>query len=180
MIGGLPKSLTVDGVEREIRTDFRVILTIIESLYDDELSEYEKTIVMLKCLYIDPVYTDDACKKACWFIDGGDTPHGESKSCVMSWVQDAGLIFPAVNKVAGFETRTAEYIHWWTFLGYFYGIGEGAFSTVVSIRNKIAHGKKLEKWEREYVRQNPEMVKLQKTSSNDDSKEIERLKNIFK
>ena len=36
MIGLLPKSLTVDGVPREIRSDFRVALTILEAYEDPD------------------------------------------------------------------------------------------------------------------------------------------------
>ena len=35
-------------------------------------------------------------------------------------------------------------------------IGESTLSTVVSIRNKICKHKKLEKWEREFRRENPD------------------------
>ena len=38
----LPRSLEVDGEEREIRSDFRPVLDIITALNDLELTEREK------------------------------------------------------------------------------------------------------------------------------------------
>ena len=74
----------------------------------------------------------------------------------IDWEKDSQLISSAVNKVAGQEVRAVEYMHWWTFMGYFNAIGESALSTVVGIRNKIAKGKKLEKYEMEFRRDNPQ------------------------
>ena len=39
-------------------------------------------------------------------------------------------------------------------------IGECTFSTVVSIRSKRAKGKKLDKWEEEFYRENRKMIDL--------------------
>lgn len=41
-------------------------------------------------------------------------------------------------------------------MGYFNAVGESALSTVVSIRSKIAKGKKLEKYEQEFRKENPQ------------------------
>ena len=43
--------------------------------------------------------------------------------------------------------RAEKYMHWWTFLGYFMEVEDGLFSQVLSIRQKKARHKKLEKWE---------------------------------
>lgn len=56
-----------------------------------------------------------------------------------------------MNKAAGFETRTVKYLHWWTFLGYFNEIGEGLFSSVIGIRQKLNKGKKLENTSRSFT-----------------------------
>ena len=41
-------------------------------------------------------------------------------------------------------------------MGYFNQIGDGSFATVVSIRKKIVEHKKLEKWEKQFKRDNPQ------------------------
>lgn len=47
----LPYSLSVNGVNYEIREDFRAILDILSAFADEELSDPEKTQAMLEILY---------------------------------------------------------------------------------------------------------------------------------
>ena len=77
------------------------------------------------------------------FISYGES-EGHPGPKLIDWEQDAQLIIGDVNKVAGREVRETKYLHWWTFLSYFYGIGEGQLSTIVSIRSKKSSGRKLE------------------------------------
>ena len=85
-----------------------------------------------------------------------------------SWQKDEQIIFSAVNKVAGTETRSLDYLHWWTFLGYFNEVGEGTFSFVVGIRNKLNRGKKLEKYEKDFLAHNKELVKLERPKTKEE------------
>lgn len=162
MIGLLPKSLTVDGRAYEINSDFRVALLIFEAYNDPELSDLEKSMVCLQRLYKEvPDNAQQALTRATWFLDGGDTPKSkQAPQKIMDWEYDQSIIFPAVNKVAGYETRSAEYIHWWTFLGFFGEIGEGLYAQVMNIRAKKAKGKKLEKWEREFYNEHKELINI--------------------
>ena len=178
---GLPTSLNVAGKEYPIRTDYRVILTIFAAFSDPNLSEWEKITVCLYCLYKTvPDDLDEALKQAMWFIDGAEPPGSGPNIRLMDWEQDEGMIFAAVNRVAGKEIRAAEYMHWWTFLGYFYEIGEGRFATVVGIRSKMAKGKPLTKEERELLRDSGDTIKLKTRYSEEEIAEQERLKSIFK
>ncbi|MDE6424602.1 MAG: bacteriophage Gp15 family protein [Ruminococcus sp.] len=177
MIGILPKSLEIGGNQHEIRSDFRIALLIFEAFNDADLSDAEKAESCLKCLYKEiPSDLETAYKQAIWFLDGGNIPKSpQNHRKVFDWKQDESLIFPAVNKSAGFETRLAEYIHWWTFLGYFSEIGEGLFSQVINIRTKKSKGKKLEKWEREFYAEHREMIDLKRAVSGEEQAEIDRL-----
>lgn len=47
----LPYCLSVNGIDYEIREDFRAILDILSAFSDDELSDPEKTQAMLEILY---------------------------------------------------------------------------------------------------------------------------------
>lgn len=170
MIGRLPTTLEIGGTEYSIRTDFRDALTILEALGDPELDDKQKLFVMLFDLYEDfeDIPQDDyeeAVKKANWFLNGGQESEPGNHPRVMDWEQDEALIFPAVNNVAGFETRSAEYVHWWTFLGYFMEVHDGVFSQVMSLRQKKAKGKKLEKWEQEFWRNNKRLCVLERKRS---------------
>lgn len=181
MIGRLPQALSVNGKEYAIRTDYHVPLVIFQAYADPELSDQEKALVMLECLYENPDSIpagdlEEALKKAVWFLDGGameESRKAVTAKKVMDWEQDEQMIFSAVNKVAGYEVRTKEYLHWWTFLGYFNEIGEGLFSLVVSIRDKKNRGKSLEKYEQEFYRKNKEMVELRTRYTKEELEEQE-------
>jgi len=88
---------------------------------------------------------------------GDDTGVGANKHRkLIDWQGDQQLIASAVNKVANTEIRTLEYLHWWTFMGYYLAIGESPLATIVGIRNKIMEGKKLEKHEQKFRSDNPQ------------------------
>lgn len=182
MIGRLPTTLIIDEKEYKIRSDYRIALTIFEALEDVELNEKDKMRVMLELLYEEfPINIEEALKKASWFLDGGKQYEEFNKTKkVMDWQQDESIIFSAVNKVAGFETREKEYIHWWTFLGYFSEIGEGLFSTIINIRQKKNKGKKLEKYEQDFYRNNKQLIDLKPRYTKEEQEEIDRLNAILK
>lgn len=189
---GLPTSLEVDGREYEIRTDYRVILDILAAMNDPEIFEpgmtedekkAEQVMTMLQILYIDfdimpPENWQEAAKKACDFIDCGIKGDDKPKPRAMDWEQDAPIIAPEVSKVAGRDIRIGE-THWWEFFGYYMGIGEGVFNTIVSIREKRRKGKKLEKWEQEFYRNNKALVNLKIKKEERSEQEKEELRELF-
>lgn len=188
----LPTSLEVGGKEYKIRTDYRVILDILSAMNDPEIFEpgmteeekkTEQILTMLQILYIDfdsmpEKYWKEAAEKAVEFIDcgikGDDTP----KPRTMDWQQDAPIIAPEISKVAGRDIRIGE-THWWEFFGYYLGIGEGVFNTIVGIREKKRKGKKLEKWEQEFYTNNKSLVDLKAKVSTRSDEELEELRNLF-
>lgn len=157
---GLPVTAVIGGVQYEINTDFRDVLEIIGYLNDDSRTVYARWRIALGLFYegnIPDEHQEAAAKYLSDFIayDNQDDKPGPK---LMDWQQDSAMIIADVNKVAGKEIRAEKYMHWWTFLSYFYGIGEGQLSTVVGIRSKKAKGKKLDKWEQEYYRDNRKKV----------------------
>ncbi len=180
MIFDLPTSVTFGGREWAINTDYRDVLTILMAFEDAELTDNEKGYVCLNNLYPDfaEIPKDQmqaAYDAAIEFIDHGSADGKKPPRKTMDWTQDAPLIFPAVNHVAGFEVRSAEYIHWWTFLGYFMEIRESTYSTVLSLRQKKARGKKLEKYEQEYWRNNKGICELRRRETAEEKAEKARL-----
>ena len=166
MITDLPYTLTVDGEEKPIHCDFRDIITICNAYKDPDYTPLERTVIMLNNLYVEDftqfINLDEAIERATWFIDWGkEYEHKEDSLCLMDWEQDYNLIISAVNnKVNVIDVRELPFMHWWTFLGYFSDRGECQFSSVTEIREKLAKGKKLEKWEREIVRENRDTIFL--------------------
>lgn len=178
----LPESLEVGGSIFRIRTDFRDILTIFEAFNDPDLPDFAKTEVMLRIMYPDiekipKENLNEAVKKGMEFINHGVDDDGKPKPRLMDWEQDADLIIPAINKVAGIgDVRSVKYLHWWTFLGYYMEIGDGLFTQVLNIRHKRMKGKKLEKWEKEFAAENKSLINLKKrlTEEEREREEAER------
>lgn len=176
----LPTSLNIKGVEYAIRTDFRAILDILIACNDSDLDTQGKGIVMLKILFVDwdklPLqHIEEACRKACDFIDCGQKDDGKLHPKMIDWEQDAAIIIPAVNNVAHTEVRAVPYLHWWTFLGYFMEIRESMLSSVIHIRQKKSKHKKLEKWEQEFYNENRDIVDFKSSDSKEIRKEKDNL-----
>ena len=184
MIGALPETLTVGGEDYPIRTDYRNVLQIFEAFQDPELTQEEKWIVAIYLMFADFSCADDvlqaaqdgfnleeAMKQISWFISAGQPEKQVLEKPTYNWKQDEQIIFSAVNKVAGRETRELEYLHWWTFLGYFNEVGEGTFSFIVRIRHKLNKGKKLEKHEKEFLAHNKELVRLEKPRTREEQEQ---------
>lgn len=167
MLGQLPTKLDIGGVSCDINPDFRNVLQIIDALNDTALSDGEKTFILLRRLYprFDMLPRDryaDAVQAAFSFIECGKSGDKKKRAPkVVDWGKDEQLIFAAVNKVAGREVRTEPFLHWWTFLGYYQSVDrEDLFSFVISIRQKKARCKKLEKYETEFYNANREMCDI--------------------
>lgn len=168
MTGVLPESITVGGRAYPIRADFRNILRIFEAFNDAALTKEEKACICIRRLYrepIPPAHLEEAVRKAFLFCDGkpedgrAEEP-AEPSPKLFDWKGDEAVLFPAVNRAAGFEVRSCGYLHWWTFLGFFGEMQEGLFSQILHIRQKRAKGKKLESWEKEFVRDHKRLVLL--------------------
>ena len=181
MIGLLPTSLEIDGEQYEINSDFRIALLIFEAYADKELIYCEKAAVCLNCLYKEvPKNVEEALKKALWFLDGGDMPKSKRQpKPLINWDQDEGIIFPALNKVAGKEIREIDYMHWWTVLGLFNEIGEGLYSNVINIRYKLAHNKKLSKGEQDFYRNNKELIDIKVKLTAEEQDELDFINNLL-
>lgn len=163
MIYSLPTSLTVGGVEREINSDWRYALDCIEALQDNELTESDKVVVLLKLIYKEPISLDDtqeAAEQAVWFLSGGQNDDGKKSPKLMDWEQDFPYIITPINRIAGREIRSVEYLHWWTFLGYYAEVGDCTFAQIVRIRNMKLRGKKMDKADQTWYRENRDLVDI--------------------
>lgn len=164
----LPTSVEVGGQEYKIRSDFRAILDIFCVLNDPELDEQERAYATLDIFYPDfehmpQEHMQEAINRCMEFIEG-DGPKSTNKKQpkMVDWEQDFPLIVAPINRVMGCEIRAAEYIHYYTFIAAYQEIGECTFSQVVSIRNKLARGKKLDKQDQEWYRRNRHLVDLER------------------
>ena len=184
----LPTKVTVDDLEFNIRErgDFRMVLDCFKALQDEELSEDYRVLASLLIFYNEfndfedlRVYEpqlNELVKEMYRFINGGEeqSPGAERDVSLVDWEQDSQLVCAAINNVANQEIRSVEYLHWWTFLGYYMSIGQSVLSTVVSIRDKIAHHKKLEQWEKDFKKNNPKYFVWRQTAQEQDLNNLVR------
>lgn len=168
MMWDLPISVEINGRHHPIRNkcDYRVVLDVICALNDNELTDEEKIKCALFIFYEDISKIDDfemAIKEMFRIINGGEEQEedADQKPKLMDWQHDFSQLAPPISRVLGYDVRTPnKYTHWYTFLGGYMEIGECTFSTIVSIRSKRAKGKRLDKWEEEYIREHRKMVEL--------------------
>ena len=184
----LPTKVTVDDLEFNIRErgDFRMVLDCFNALQDEELSEDYRVLASLLIFYNELNDFEDLqryepqlsslTKEMFRFINGGEdnSPGAERDVTLVDWEQDAQIVCAAINNVANQEIRSVDYLHWWTFLGYYMSIGQSVLSTVVSIRDKIAHHKKLDDWEKEFKRNNPKYFVWRQTAKEQDLNNLVR------
>lgn len=166
----LPTTVTVDDKEYKIRNngDYRVVLDTFDALNDAELDTQYRIYTALIIFYEDISSIEDivnvfgdkveeALKAMELFFNCGEDSVGAQMPYILvDWKKDTQMIASAINQVAKQEVRAVEYMHWWTFMGYYLAIGDSPFATVVSIRSKIKKGKKLEKYEQDFRKQNPQ------------------------
>lgn len=166
----LPKAAVIGGREYKINTDYRDVLEMIGYLNNPQWPEMIRWQIVKELFYEESIpdeYQNEALQYIADFISYG-AKAGKPGPKLIDWEQDAQIIVSDVNKVAGKEVRELPYLHWWTFLSYFYGIGEGQLSTIVSIRKKKMTGKKLDKWEEEFYRENREAIDFQRKETQED------------
>ena len=157
--------VTICGQTFAIRSDFRAILDALAALNDENMTQWERMIASLKIFYPDWAKLPDASeafRQAMIFANLGKEQKEsfQAKPKLVDWEHDADLIAPSVDKVLGYSCRRCEYLHWWEFIGAFYSIGDGLFAQVVNIRNKRTKGKKLEKHEQEFARENADLIRM--------------------
>lgn len=184
----LPTKVIVDDLEFNIRDrgDFRMVLDCFKALQDEELSEDYRVLASLLIFYNEfndiedlqeyEPQLNELVREMYRFINGGEdnSPGAERDVSLVDWEQDSQMVCAAINNVAKQEIRSIEYLHWWTFLGYYMSIGQSVLSTVVGIRDKVAHRKKLEPWEKEFKKNNPKYFVWRQTAQEQDLNNLVR------
>ena len=167
----LPNSLDVCGVIYEIRSDFRAVLDICAALSDADLDSYNKAYVCLDILYpsfenMPPEHYEEALKKCFWFVNcGAEEDNTRKPPKLVDWEQDFQYIVAPINRVVGTEIRALENFHWWSFIAAYYELGDCTFAQIVRIRDKKAKGKKLDKTDQEWYKNNRKLVDLKHSYS---------------
>lgn len=174
MMWDLPFSVCIDGEQFEIENncDYRVVLDCIGCYEDPNLDLVTQHQCALIIFYKEPKKiknVEEAVRQMLRIIDcqteeellQNEPDAKDTSPRLMSWKKDFKFIAPAVSRVLGYDVRMPnKYTHWWTFLGAYMEIGECAWSTFISIRNKRAKGQKLEPWEQKIYNENKKDIEL--------------------
>lgn len=181
----IPTTITVGSTEYRIRNkgDYRMVLDCFSALQDASLNSNERLFCSLIIFYEDINCIADinkfedleeaATKMFDFFNCGRSQSIGKKMNHkLIDWEQDSQIICSAINKVANKEVRAEPYIHWWTFMGYYSAVGESLLSTIVSIRDKIVRGKKLEKHEHTFRQENPEYFVWNTNNIDEEAEEL--------
>jgi len=143
LVDELPTKVLVGGIECKIETDFRACLRIILAFEDDELTDYEKQMILLANLYRKlPADVEGAVRMGLKFLDGGVEPSEEAelKERMYAFNKDAGLIFAAFKQTHGIDLDTDK-IHWWKFIALFMDLGsDTAFCNLIGLRKRMSDG----------------------------------------
>ena len=143
-----------------------MVIDCFNALEDENLTKEERIYCGLIIFFEDINSLEDAqaipdlegvYKEMIRFFNCGQdkTPGLDSHYKLLDWESDSNIICAAVNRVVGKEIRAIEYMHWWTFIGYYMEVGESSLSTVVRIRYKIARNEKLEDYEKKFRNNHP-------------------------
>lgn len=186
MIWELPSTIEINGINYAISADYRDILDIIEQLdRQDEPPEiniyYAMAMFYEDFFEIPEEYYQEAAELMMWFINLGQEADKDEQYAPkqIDWTQDGLIIAADINKVAGCDVRGLPFLHWWTFMSYFMGIGEGQLSTIVSIREKLRKGKQLDEWEKEYYRNNRGKVDFKAKYTEEEIAEREKINKLL-
>lgn len=178
----LPMQAVIGGRQYPIHPDYRDVLEVFSYFEDPDLPDYVKWRIALALFYegdIPREHLQEAMAFLADFLSGGRQEQEKPAPKLLDWEQDGAVIVAEVNKVAGQEIRAMPFVHWWTFLAWFHGIGEGQLSTLVGIREKLRKGKKLEPHEKEYYHAHKSAVDLKVRYSREEQQTRERLQKLL-
>ena len=122
LIEPYPKTITVDGVDYRIDTDFRRWIGLNEALLDPELSKDDLNYLLISLFYGDIPSNGKAAGKAIMrFLQGNvkDEKTMEKKSRqkrVLSFTYDSDYILGAFMECYHMDLIHIRYLHWWHFL----------------------------------------------------------------
>ena len=176
----LPTAVEVGGREYAVRSDFRAVLDALAALADPELTPQEQAAACLCILFPDFDQLPDlqqAFHAAMVFINlGREIPENQPpKPRLVDWEKDVNVIAPAVDQVLGYSCRRCSYLHWWEFIGAFCDIGRGTFAQIVNIRVKRSRGKKLDRAEQAFARDNSDLIEIKKPLTTEEEEFFKRL-----
>lgn len=146
LVDSLPETITVDGRDYFVNTDFRAGI-LFEMLVSDKTQTNEQIIQQTFDIYFTddiPMNLKDALDEILWFYRCGYEPqkrrtrkrveekHDER---VFDYDIDGALIYAAFKSQYGVDLQDIEHLHWWKFNAMFQGLHDDEqISKIISYR----------------------------------------------
>lgn len=172
-----PETISVNGTEIPIVTDFREYIKLLDMLKDDSLKSSEKVFFLNQYFLEEPDDFPKAISELTDFVtmedmieeeyDDTDAKEVESRKELYSFEYDYPFIFSAFLSEYRINLRTIPYMHWWEFKILF-----DALSDKTEIKQRIMYrGYDLNaiknKEERERIRKIQQAIRLPKSRVSD-------------
>lgn len=118
LIDKFPVTVTIDGAEVPINTDFRVSIKFTELVSSGDFSKDDTWLRALQLYYPKfPTNLDQAIERMLWFYQGGKEPPetGKSSDPILDYEQDYDYIYAEFLGTYRIDLNQIEYMHWWGF-----------------------------------------------------------------
>lgn len=134
LIDAVPKHITIDKIDYDIDTNFRIWIMFEQLLLDDSIDDSEKGQRAFNMIFFDkkPDLTDKAVNEIInFYCCGKDTEkenHSEKSVSNIERIYDYDVddeyIYSAFLQQYGINLQTVKYLHWWEFKALFKGLKE--------------------------------------------------------
>lgn len=181
---GIPIAIEVEGIEYDINADYQTGIKIIMAFEDNELTQYEKCMVLVELLYKEtPHNLNEAVSQGIRFLDCGGNSQGTGESDgarKYSFTQDDKYIYRAVDGVLQGRLSKGNFVHWWEFVLAFMELPEECFmSRIIYLRTQKAKGK-LTKEERALYYKIRDIVDLKEEYSFEEQEQVNKFMELLK
>lgn len=168
LIDRLPNTVTINGVEYKINSDFRTSLLFDMLIKRRDLSDDEKIICTLNLYFpVLPLDTTEAINAIIWFFHAGKEKEksmhsGKPANEVYSFEQDASYIyadFLAEYRINLQRIEDTDVLHWWEFLALFESLSENSkMSKIIYYRTVDTSG--IPKKQRQSINEMKKLYKI--------------------
>lgn len=141
LMGGLPETVTVEGIDVPLRWDFRAGVLFERLLSDERANDAAKVALGVRLYYAEEdlargMAVEALFEAAVRFFLGGEEPR-ESRGSgerFYDWEMDAGAVYADFRAVYGVDLQK-ERLHWWAFRAMVEALPpESAFGRRVGVR----------------------------------------------
>jgi len=184
LIEGLPTAIEINDVEYDVDANYQTGIKIIMAFEDNELTQYEKCMILVELLYKEvPHNMNEAVKQGIKFLNCGDISQGSAEGDGIrkySFTQDDKYIYRAVDGVLQGRLSKGEFVHWWEFVLAFIELPEECFmSRLIYLRTQKAKGN-LSKEERELCFKIKDIVDLREKYSIEEQNKVNEFMELIK